>query len=252
MEYANKNKLMFVDFNKFIEETNNCKTIDEAFSLWEQELSVLGFDRVVYSLMTDHMQLDKKAGHAIIGNYPEDWMKYYVEKGYEDVDPVRKRIMVGGGAFTWDSLSDNYRKLSKEESTLMNEASDAKLLDGVGLSLSNPLGEIVGMGFASSSGKIGITPYHLSAINLLATQFHTVFSKIECKKDISVYDISLTPREKEVLQWCKEGKSNTDIATIMGISRNTVSYYFKNIFKKLGVNSRLLAVTKSTNLQIIT
>jgi len=242
---------MFVDFNNFISETNNCKTVEEAFSVWTKELSNLGFDRVVYSLMTDHLLLEKKAGHAIIGNYPDDWMKYYVEKGYEDIDPVRKYIMITNGSFTWDSLEKYYRKFSAEERLLMKEAEEAKLYDGVGLSLSNTFGEVVGMGFASSSGKIDITPQHLSTINLLATQFYTVFCELEKKKDPTVYNVYLTPKEREVLQWCKEGKSNEDIGTIMGISKDTVADHMKSIFIKLGVNSRLLAVIKAIRLRII-
>jgi LuxR family transcriptional regulator, quorum-sensing system regulator BjaR1 len=53
---------------------------------------------------------------------------------------------------------------------------------------------------------------------------------------------SLTSRELEVLKWVKAGKSNTDIAAILGLSVATIEYHLGNIFKKLGANNRIGAV----------
>lgn len=50
---------------------------------------------------------------------------------------------------------------------------------------------------------------------------------------------TLTPREKEVVQWLREGKSNTMIARIMGISPRTVEKHCEHIYEKLGVNCRI-------------
>jgi DNA-binding CsgD family transcriptional regulator len=52
--------------------------------------------------------------------------------------------------------------------------------------------------------------------------------------------ICLTDREKQVLSWVSKGKSNSSISTIMSISHSTVDFHMKNIFKKLGVNNRVL------------
>ena len=52
----------------------------------------------------------------------------------------------------------------------------------------------------------------------------------------------LTEREVECLRWAAEGKTNAEIAIIVGISENTVRYHFKNVFDRLGVRSRTQAV----------
>ena len=52
----------------------------------------------------------------------------------------------------------------------------------------------------------------------------------------------LLPREKEVLNWIKRGKSTWDVSLILGISDNTVKYHIKNIFKKLDAVNRIQAV----------
>jgi len=49
---------------------------------------------------------------------------------------------------------------------------------------------------------------------------------------------TLTPREREVMQWLAEGKSNEEIGLILTISAHTVKNHLDKIFKKLGVDSR--------------
>jgi DNA-binding CsgD family transcriptional regulator/Tfp pilus assembly protein PilF len=51
----------------------------------------------------------------------------------------------------------------------------------------------------------------------------------------------LTEREIEILKEAITNKSNSEIAEILFISTNTVKYHLKNIYAKLGVNSKLEA-----------
>jgi len=48
---------------------------------------------------------------------------------------------------------------------------------------------------------------------------------------------SLTPRELEVLQLIVHGKSNKDIAVLLGLSANTVSVHRANLMQSLGVHN---------------
>lgn len=54
-------------------------------------------------------------------------------------------------------------------------------------------------------------------------------------------ELSLTPRESEVLAWLAEGKSNRDIAEILGLSARTVTKHMEQILQKLGVENRTAA-----------
>jgi DNA-binding CsgD family transcriptional regulator len=53
----------------------------------------------------------------------------------------------------------------------------------------------------------------------------------------------LTPRECEVLFWLARGKSNAEIATILGIQSATVGKHLERIYPKLGVENRTAAVS---------
>ncbi|NUT61852.1 response regulator transcription factor [Herbaspirillum sp. C9C3] len=51
----------------------------------------------------------------------------------------------------------------------------------------------------------------------------------------------LTPRESDVLLWLGKGKTNRDIAEILGMSPRTVNKHLEHIFVKLGVETRSAA-----------
>lgn len=53
---------------------------------------------------------------------------------------------------------------------------------------------------------------------------------------------ALTVRERELLGALANGWSNLQIASRIGISRNTVKYHLKNLYDKLGVRNRAMAV----------
>ncbi len=53
----------------------------------------------------------------------------------------------------------------------------------------------------------------------------------------------LTPRERECLQWVARGKTDFEIGIILGISARTARFHIENSKRKLGVASRVQAVT---------
>ena len=57
--------------------------------------------------------------------------------------------------------------------------------------------------------------------------------------------VTLTAREKEILQWGVAGKSSWEIARICSCSEAGVNYHFCNIRRKFGVRSRWAAMAKA-------
>lgn len=53
--------------------------------------------------------------------------------------------------------------------------------------------------------------------------------------------LGLTPREAEILLWVTQGKTNPEIATILGIGITTVKKHLEATFAKLGVENRTAA-----------
>ncbi len=57
--------------------------------------------------------------------------------------------------------------------------------------------------------------------------------------------LGLTPRAAEALLWLAQGKTNSDIATILGITESTVKKYVQEMFDKLGVETRGAATVRA-------
>lgn len=55
---------------------------------------------------------------------------------------------------------------------------------------------------------------------------------------VPLQSLGLTPREAEVLLWVAQGKSNPEIALILGASENTIRVHLSHIFEKLGADNR--------------
>jgi DNA-binding NarL/FixJ family response regulator len=55
-------------------------------------------------------------------------------------------------------------------------------------------------------------------------------------------EISFTEREKELLHLLAKGHNNNQIGDLVGITERTVRYHLRNIYDKIGVNSRGMAI----------
>lgn len=63
--------------------------------------------------------------------------------------------------------------------------------------------------------------------------------------------VSLTDRETEILKFLDEGYTHEEIAGEIYISVATVRYHIKNIYQKMDVNNKILALRKAKDLNLI-
>ena len=61
----------------------------------------------------------------------------------------------------------------------------------------------------------------------------------------------LTPRENEILSLFAAGKSNRAIADQLSLALSTVKWYARQIYAKLGINSRNLVVSQAKELGLL-
>ncbi len=234
------------DLGYWIEKINTSGQPEEAFDIFCKALNTQGYDRIAYTLCTDHPSLGLPKQHGLATSYPSDWMKYYVENDYINVDPVIRQLLSSRKPFFWDDVTA-HPETPEDSVRLMNEAADARVTDGVGISLVGKPGEIVGIGIARSDTQKGRDYESLAGAYLLSVYFHETYrSMLEAP-----IQVELTSREKEILCWAAEGKVDEDIATLLSISSNTVRFHWKNIFLKLEANGKVYAITKAIRLQLI-
>jgi DNA-binding CsgD family transcriptional regulator len=75
---------------------------------------------------------------------------------------------------------------------------------------------------------------------LLVLDEHSIMPKAEGLKPLG-----LSPRQAEVLSWIAVGKTNADIATILGMSERTVEKRIEHIFRTLEVETRTAAAARA-------
>ena len=71
---------------------------------------------------------------------------------------------------------------------------------------------------------------------------HPMEADVRARLDERKSQPKLTPREVQVLKLVAVGHRNKEIATLLGVSDETVPVHLKNIFSKLGVTDRTAAV----------
>ena len=57
-------------------------------------------------------------------------------------------------------------------------------------------------------------------------------------------EVQLTVRERDVLAWVAQGKTNSEIAQLLWLAPSTVRKHLENVYAKLGVNTRTGAVAR--------
>lgn len=93
-------------------------------------------------------------------------------------------------------------------------------------------------GFMSKSDEPEVLLETVSSVSHGRVSFPYVDMEAATKDPLDV----LTVRERELLAALADGWSNLQIAARIGISRNTVKYHLKNLYDKLNVNNRAMAV----------
>ena len=61
----------------------------------------------------------------------------------------------------------------------------------------------------------------------------------------------LTDRERQILRLIAAGRSNPEIAELLYLSLNTVKWHAKNLYGKLGVGSRVEAIARAQELDLL-
>ena len=93
---------------------------------------------------------------------------------------------------------------------------------------------------AAIAARLERAEAYAAQLQAQARGFHPDFSSA-----LPLEKLGLTGREAEVLLWVAQGKSNADIAVILGMAEATVKRHLTNLFEKLGLESRNAATFRA-------
>jgi DNA-binding CsgD family transcriptional regulator len=186
--------------------------------------------------------LDKSHGvvpvHTVNISFPGEWISEYQLKKYHQEDSIVLESFRSFDVQTWSVARKNLFRKKEITSLGMDFGMRECCTHG-----SKPMaGRNHGSMFCFSSAVMKCTSRHRAVLDVLTPHLHMVLSDIYRKNPHLNRSMVLSAREKEVLEWLKQGKSSWEIAAILKISERTVNFHVGNIIQKLGVVNRAQAV----------
>jgi len=202
----------------------------------EGAMCAVGFNLPVTAVAHDN------SWPVLINTFPKAFSEYYMENCVARDDPYLDAALTLGKPvqFSEVAVSKSFGPRLKELWTIARECG---LSDGLAMPIVHRPGCMTyfAIGFAEHRD---MPRAWRRRIHILLEEYCVRYSAISVKPG---YDI-FTPRERQVLAGVVNGKSNTIIATNLGLSDHTVATYIKRAFAKLGTKTRLETTLKLVGL----
>lgn len=208
----------------------------------------IGFDKMLYSIDKLDGELDLPL--QIVGSgLSAEYMRRLLERLRED--PLRR--MVARGEIPVTNMPISYenggdylsiargKRFSVADVSLLKWCLSHGIRTGVSFRIAMPRGRCASLNFYSASSYSGDNLDH--AIEKLFFVGHQVHAYLEPRLPKS-HAAGLTTREVECLQWIALGKSNKEIADLLGLSADTVKEHVQRLFRKMNVSGRAQAVAR--------
>jgi LuxR family transcriptional activator of conjugal transfer of Ti plasmids len=162
----------------------------------------LGFQRFAYLNLAGEEA-------TLISSYPRSWTSRYFDLGYQQLDPVVRRVRLDRQLFSWGGDVSAPCGINREQRRFFDFDPDRHVIEW------RDIVQSVGLHFhADVAARLdGSTISQQRAGN------------------------ELTQREHQCLTWTSQGKTVADIAILVGIARRTVVFHLENARRKLGAAS---------------
>lgn len=184
--------------------------------------------------------------------YPKEWVEHYIEQGLYFKDPVVYHAQRAIIPFAWQDMEAKGQLGAGRP--FLDEAAAAGIANGLSIPVRGP----------KDFAMFSTCPDHMKATEatrlyleiqgelvLLAMAVHERARVLMRPQILVGCERTLTPREREVLQWVAAGKSSWDIGQILSVSEHTVKWHIREALKKLGCHDRTHAAVRAVVLGLI-
>ena len=218
--------------NAFLEEGSLITADDQLFDALEALSKRIGFR---YFALTHHLDFGRMPVRGIrLHNYPADWVRYFDSCGLGLRDPVHRASQVTGTGFSWTSLAD-YIALDRDDRDVLERARRAGIGEGYTVPVHVP-GEYSGScSFAMEPGARISDDQACHALLLGLFAFETARRLHAGRCSRSRHAVMLTPKQRQCVIWLGRGKSEWEVAKILGLSPGTVNEHLKRARERCGV-----------------
>jgi DNA-binding CsgD family transcriptional regulator len=179
-----------------------------------------------------------RAWDFFFNTWPPEILLEYQTNDYVRQDMLPAVARLSATPFTWAELLRD-RKQTQKQIAFHSWIRELGVVDGYAVPIHLPGGD-VGLCVSVATHIIDDTEERL-ALHLASLYAHERCRALGGLTEASSVKAPLSPRELECLKWVLDGKSDTDIGKILGISHTTVHFHIEKVKKKLGVRTRTQA-----------
>jgi LuxR family quorum-sensing system transcriptional regulator CciR len=234
------------DVQNFIEEANRLTDLSALDRLLDATAKTFGFD---YYALTHHVDFTLTKRNAVhLYNYPSSWVGTVIERGYFSDDPILAAAQRCAAGFLWSDIS-RIINLSARHKEILEAASQNGMGDGFTTPVHVP-GEYFGScSFGTRSGRalsVKAIPaaHYVSSFAFEAARRLTRQAESEDNSDL-LKRPQLSQRQLDCIVLAAQGKSNGDIAQLLGISRETVHTHIEDAKRRYNVATRIQLITRT-------
>jgi DNA-binding CsgD family transcriptional regulator len=235
--------MKLVDAFLLIEKFKNCASPQEVGTAFANAIAPHGFSMV--SCGGSRETPSGRVWEFFFNTWPPEFLLEYQNNDYvrHDIMPAAARL--SPMPFTWVELLRD-RKQTPQQIAFHNRVRELGVVDGYAVPIHLPAGDI-GLCVSVATHVIEDTEQRL-ALHMASLYAHHRSQAFGRATDASSVKILLSPRELECLKWVLDGKSDTDIGGILGISHTTAHFHIERAKKKFGVRTRTQAATMAVTM----
>lgn len=225
-------------------------SVEDLRTRFHAVVSAFGLDKYTYQIVQHNYLHNLK--NYFVTTYPREWEQHYIKKNYFETDPLVHQYQTNATPFLWGQ--DSFSESTHEAKKMFMEASDFNLQHGIGVPIPGPNNSFSILTLCSSDLNASEMKEVFSAfykdLMICSLMFHSSFLGLNLSNELYCR-YNLTNRELDCLKWICVGKSNSDMASILGISVNAVKERVKSIYRKMGVYSRAEAIIKAYRYKMV-
>lgn len=221
---------------QFAEEAGKARSSEELAHIVDAAARKIGYR---YFAIRHHVDLQADLpGAVLLHNYPASWAEYYLANRLYERDPLCRASERTSKVFSWSEICDLI-EITPEDKAIFAAARRQGICDGCTIPVHVP-GEPSGScSFATPmDAEIGET--RLLLAQLIGVLAFEAGRRIVARHTMQSLDsVRLTERQRQCLVLAAKGKTDWEIARILGISEETASLHLKMARDRYGVSKRL-------------
>ena len=245
---------------RLTDESPACASIEDCTALFSsciKELGYGGFD--AFAIQSGSFSNAGQSKNLYVCDYAPEMAWEYFSDGWLQMDPSMKELAQISKPFDYVSfLRNSQSNTSVKWQLSMMRLMNVKHAWLVPLSIFD---YIRGVTIYMRGNKPANTDrfhetaneIHLMSVLLMDRLFalHKAATVTDIVAPVEDIAATITARETDCLHWIAQGKTNNEVAGVLGVSENTVRFHLKNVFQKLNAHSRAAAVSEAVRLGVI-